>query len=271
MTLRRGLRLLHVLAEHPDGLSISQLAAELDTHRAGVYRLLAPLLDERFVQRLPDGRHRLGIGLVELSSRVAPRLQEAVLPELRRLADELGATAAMTVRDGEEAVVMAVVEPRNSRMHLAYRVGIRHSVERGASGIAILAARPYRDGERPEVTEARARGFVRTQGEILAGGDGHRGRAAGRRRIRGGEHQSRLGRAPGRGERRARPARAPGNASSRCSAEPGAVLPHPVTEQALWPVWRRSPRGCSLRPRLTHSTVVVRVVLNVYSARGGNE
>ena len=54
LTLRRGLRLLHVLAEHPDGLSISQLAAELDTHRAGVYRLLAPLIDERFVQRLAD-------------------------------------------------------------------------------------------------------------------------------------------------------------------------------------------------------------------------
>jgi DNA-binding IclR family transcriptional regulator len=172
LTLRRGLRLLHVLAEHPDGLSISQLAAALDTHRAGVYRLLAPLLDERFVQRLADGRHRLGIGLVELSSRVAPRLQEAVLPELRRLADELGATAAMTVRDGEEAVVMAVVEPRNSRMHLAYRAGIRHSVERGASGIAILAAGPPRPGERPEVTEARARGFVRTKGEILAGATG---------------------------------------------------------------------------------------------------
>ncbi len=172
LTLRRGLRLLHVLAEHPDGLSISQLAGALDTHRAGVYRLLAPLVDERLAQRYADGRYRLGIGLVELSSRVAPRLQDAVLPELRRLADELGATAAMTVRDGEEAVVMAVVEPRHTRMHLAYSVGIRHAVELGASGIAILAAGDPRPGERQEVTEARARGWVRTAGEILTGSTG---------------------------------------------------------------------------------------------------
>ncbi len=66
LTLERGLRVLRVLAEHPDGLSVSALAAEMETHRAGIYRLLGPLVDQRLVVRDADGRHTLGVGLIEL-------------------------------------------------------------------------------------------------------------------------------------------------------------------------------------------------------------
>jgi DNA-binding IclR family transcriptional regulator len=156
LTLERGLRLLRVLARHPDGLSVSQLATELDTHRAGIYRLLAPLLRERLVTRDGDGQHRLAVGLIELASAVHPRLQQAARAELERLADELGATTALTVRDGEEAVVLAVVEPRNTDMHIAYRAGLRHSLDQAASGIAILAAMEPSAGERAAITKARA-------------------------------------------------------------------------------------------------------------------
>ena len=45
---------------------------------------------------------------------------------LQRLADRLHATTALTIRDGEEAVVAAVVLPREPRMHLTYRPGMRH-------------------------------------------------------------------------------------------------------------------------------------------------
>src|SRR3712207_8333823 len=40
-TLDRGLRLLEVLREEPEGLTVSQLAEALRSHRAAVYRLLA--------------------------------------------------------------------------------------------------------------------------------------------------------------------------------------------------------------------------------------
>src|ERR671916_3517343 len=158
LTLERGLRVLRVLAEHPDGLSVSALAAEMGTHRAGIYRLLGPLMDQRLVVRDASGRHTLGVGLIELASRVRSRLQFAARPELQRLADSLEATTALTVRDAGEALVALVVEPRQTDMHITYRTGLRQPIDIAASGIAILAGSPPLPGEREAVVEARERG-----------------------------------------------------------------------------------------------------------------
>lgn len=164
--------MLRVLAEHPDGLSVSELANALDTHRAGIYRLLGPLVDQRLAVRGEGGRYVLGAGLIELASRVRPRLQEVAVAELRRLADELGATTALTVRDEEEAVVAAVVEPRNVDMHITYRSGLRHRLDQAASGIAMLAGLPARPGEREQISSARARGWSQSTSELLPGATG---------------------------------------------------------------------------------------------------
>jgi DNA-binding IclR family transcriptional regulator len=172
LTLERGLRVLRVLAEHPDGLSVSALAAEMETHRAGIYRLLGPLMDQRFVVRDATGRHTLGVGLIELASQVRARLQQAARPELQRLADHLEATTALTLRDSDEALVALVVEPRGTDMHITYRAGIRHPIDIAASGIAILAGSPPLPGEREAVVEARRRGWATSRGELLKGTTG---------------------------------------------------------------------------------------------------
>lgn len=172
LTLERGLRILRVLAGEPSGLSVTELAAELDTHRAGIYRLLGPLVDERLVVRGAGGRYTLGLGLLELASAVRSRLQEVAVRELRGLADEVRATTALTIRDGDEAVVAAVVEPSGTTMHIAYRPGLRHPVDRAAPGLAILAGDAAAPGERPEVGIARERGWAVTTGEILPGATG---------------------------------------------------------------------------------------------------
>jgi len=172
LTLERGLRVLRALAEHRDGLSVSELADELETHRAGIYRLVEPLAAERLVVRDADGRYTLGLGLLELASAVRSRLQEVAVRELRRLADEVRATTALTVRDGDEAVVAAVVEPTSSVMHIAYRSGLRHPLDRAAPGLAILAGGPALPGERAEVELGRERGWTVTTGELLPGATG---------------------------------------------------------------------------------------------------
>ena len=171
-TLERGLRILEVLAGAPEGMSVTELSRALDTHRAGIYRLLRPLLDHRLVDRAGASRYRLGLGLTELASKVRPRLQQVASPELQRLADELGATVALTVREDREAVVLLVLEPRNADLHIAYRAGLRHRIDVAAPGIAILAANPPVQGERPEVAETRRRGWARSSGELLTGATG---------------------------------------------------------------------------------------------------
>jgi DNA-binding IclR family transcriptional regulator len=81
------------------------------------------------------------------------------LPALRELAESIGATAHLTVADGDEAQAVAVVEPSWTAYHVAYRVGTRHSLRKGAAGKAILL--PC-DG--PE--------WVATAGELQAGAFG---------------------------------------------------------------------------------------------------
>jgi DNA-binding IclR family transcriptional regulator len=165
-TLERGLRVLQVLAGRREGVTVSELARILGTHRAGIYRLLGPLLEHRLVARTETGGLTLGLGVLELAQGIESDLQDVAAPHLRELADALSATAALTVLDGEEAVVAAAAEPRHTSIHVAYRVGLRHRADVGASGLAILAGRPATPGERGEVTRARRRGYATSAGEL---------------------------------------------------------------------------------------------------------
>lgn len=161
-TLDRGLRLLRVLGEQPQGLSITELATRLGTSRPAVYRMLASLEHEQLAWRAGDGLVRLGVGLLALARAVTPTLRDVATPLLRRLADDVGATAHLTLAEpgGDEAVAAAVVEPTHTTLHVAYRVGARHRLDQGAGGRAILLGR------------AGADGYVVSHGELEAGATG---------------------------------------------------------------------------------------------------
>lgn len=138
--------------------TISDLATAIGASRAAVYRLLVPLQERGLVRR--DGsKVRLGLGLLQLAARVTPQLRLAALPSLRELAEAVGATAHLTVADGEEAQAIAVVEPSWTTYHVAYRVGTRHPLGRGAAGKAI--------GLREQDP-----GWLATTGELQAGASG---------------------------------------------------------------------------------------------------
>lgn len=171
-TLDRGLRILELLAAQGEGLAVGELATRTGVHRTIIYRLLGTLAAHRLVTRMPDGRYRLGGGLVELARGVAPQLQTVALPILSRLAEDVGATAFLTVAEGNDAVALVAVEPRHTYIHVAYRPGFRHPLDTGASGVAILASRPPRPGERSAVTVARQRGYALSRGEIQPGAVG---------------------------------------------------------------------------------------------------
>lgn len=138
-TLDRGLRLLTLVADTPGGLTVTEAATRLGVGRAVVYRLVTTLTEHAFIRRDSGGRLRLGLGLLHLARRAQPLLADAALPALRRLADQVRATAHLTVADGDEAVAVAVVEPSATMFHVAYRTGSRHPIGSGAAGRAILS------------------------------------------------------------------------------------------------------------------------------------
>jgi DNA-binding IclR family transcriptional regulator len=168
-TLDNGLRVLNCIAENPQGLTVTQLADRLALHRTVLYRLLLTLGSHEMLVQLPDGSYRLGLGATRLAARVRPDLRSAALGALQRLAEATNATAHLTVLDGDDAVSLAVVEPLNAVAHVAYRVGARHPLSRGAAGMAILLGRPPEPGERAAIRRARRLGYIASHGEIEAG------------------------------------------------------------------------------------------------------
>jgi DNA-binding IclR family transcriptional regulator len=159
-TLDRGLRLLHLVADAPGGLTVTEAAGRMGVGRAVIYRLVGTLVEHGMIRRDAGGRLRVGLGLLQLARRAQPLVADAALPALRRLAEQVGATVHLTIAEGGEAVALAVVEPSWTAFHVAYRTGTRHPLERGAAGRAILAGRR---GER---------GPVSTSGELQPGAYG---------------------------------------------------------------------------------------------------
>jgi DNA-binding IclR family transcriptional regulator len=150
-TLDRGLRLLHLIAEAPAGLTVTEAAGRLGVSRAVVYRLATTLGEHGMIRRDSTARLRLGAGVLHLARRAQPLVADAALPSLRRLAEQVGATAHLTVAEGGEGLALVVVEPSWTQFHVAYRTGSRHPLELGAAGQAILASR---DGGYGYVTSA---------------------------------------------------------------------------------------------------------------------
>ncbi|WP_020668935.1 IclR family transcriptional regulator [Amycolatopsis nigrescens] len=159
LTLDRGLALLQAVADAGgEAATISELAVTIGASRAAVYRLLVPLSERGLVWR--DGNKvRLGVGVLRLAGQVLPQLRQAAHPILRDLAEQVGATAHLSVAEGDQVQAISVVEPSWTNFHVAYRVGTRHPVTAGAAGKAMA----LRHG---------GPAWVSTKGELQAGASG---------------------------------------------------------------------------------------------------
>ncbi|WP_375384216.1 IclR family transcriptional regulator [uncultured Microbacterium sp.] len=173
-TLSRGIRILEILADAREPLSIDDIARRLAVHRSVAYRLLRTLEDHGLLTRDSLGRVQLGARMAALAAGVAHDLQAEALPELTNVANELGTTCFLVVLDHDECVTLVSVEPRHAIASVAQRPGTRHPVTVGAPGKAILSALP--PGEWPpdasarlrdEVRDAAARGFATSHDEVI--------------------------------------------------------------------------------------------------------
>ena len=175
-TLSRGIRVLEILADAREPLSIDELAQRLGVHRSVAYRLLRTLEHHRLTVRDARGRIILGARLAALAAGVAHDLQAEALPELTSAANELGMTCFLAVLDGDEIVTLTSIEPRHAIASVAQRPGTRHAIGVGAPGKAILAALPVSEwpsdvdaAHRAELEEARTRGYATSHDEVIPG------------------------------------------------------------------------------------------------------
>lgn len=167
-TLDRGLHVLEVVAAAEVSLQVAQIAERTGLHRSITYRMVRTLEHRGLVVRDAEGRYAVGARLAVLARAVvSPTLRDAAAPHLAALAEITGKTAFLVVAEGDSAITVHVEEPRTTIAHIAYRPGVQHPITAGGPGLALLAGGPPQPGERPEVTEARARGWAVSHGEVI--------------------------------------------------------------------------------------------------------
>ena len=136
--LERILAILDVVRESGPSISITDLAARTHLPKSTVSRLVAALVEQRYLART-EHRVALGLRLFELGSRASvPRQLRAVAaPIVRDLWEATGERVGLWVYHGTDMVSVAVIPGRLPM--LPSRAGTRSPALTTASGKAFLA------------------------------------------------------------------------------------------------------------------------------------
>lgn len=139
--LEKGLRILEDLSASERPLSLAELAALQGRSRNELYRMLACLEQQGYVQRNPETRHyALSLKLFRLSHNHPPleRLRAAVDRHLRELAATLGESCHACVLDGS---ILTVIAQRSGgeRIRLFFDYGAEFDPLETCSGKLLLS------------------------------------------------------------------------------------------------------------------------------------
>ncbi len=137
----RVLAVLVELAERPEGATLEQLAAAVDSPKSTVHRALSSLRRANLASQLGRGTYVIGDEFLRLAFENHAQRPDrlAVEPILRRLAERFGETAHYAVRDGAEVVYRAKVDPSSGSVRLTSAVGGRNPAYRTAVGKLLLS------------------------------------------------------------------------------------------------------------------------------------
>lgn len=135
---------IHIL-EHlkaNQGMSLAELADELDMARSTIHRHLLTLEDNDLVRRA-EGRYHLGLRLLDFGIRARDRIEfyEAARPLVDRLAAETDEKVWLVAKEGRFSVHLYKAYGDNP-LETSARVGQRRYLHQLAAGKAILSQLP---------------------------------------------------------------------------------------------------------------------------------
>jgi len=138
--IERMMKLLDVLAEHPEPLGLKQIAHLTGLHPSTAHRILAAMSADRLVDRIEPGSYRLGLRLLELGTLVRSRIsvREVALPIMRELHAQTGETVNLSVRQDDEIVYVERTSSGRSAMRIVHVIGARAPLHVTAAGKLFL-------------------------------------------------------------------------------------------------------------------------------------
>ena len=138
--IARAAALLRALGEHPDGLTLGELAKLLTLPRSTVQRIVDALHAENLVIAASLSRGvRLGPALLSLAAAARFEIAELARPTLQQISRECGETVDLSVLDGDHVVFVDQVAGVH-RLRAESDIGVSFPLHSSAPGKAILAA-----------------------------------------------------------------------------------------------------------------------------------
>jgi DNA-binding IclR family transcriptional regulator len=157
-TVRRALALMRLVAAAQDeGLRLADLATMSGLSRPTVHRLLKTLIDESAIEQdAHTRRYRIGTELLMLGlARPAGLHIRAVAePGLQQLAQQVGDTVFLSVRQGADSVCIARYMGHHPIQVLSIEVGARRPLGASVSGVALLSGLKAAEAEALMVANA---------------------------------------------------------------------------------------------------------------------
>ncbi|PYN58563.1 MAG: IclR family transcriptional regulator [Candidatus Rokuibacteriota bacterium] len=203
-SVARALRVLKAFADHPGGIALTRLSAELGYGKASLSKIMSTLEREGFVRRDGAGHFHLTWRLLALAFGHAQRvgISGVCMPVLQSLADETDELVQLAVIEGDHVLFVAKAEGPGHSLRLLPLVGVVAPTHATASGKVWLASLPddraldvmRRQGLArvtsrarllAELRSVRRDGYAITDGELDEGGRAiaapivHRGRVVG--------------------------------------------------------------------------------------------
>ncbi|NMF88418.1 helix-turn-helix domain-containing protein [Aromatoleum petrolei] len=138
--VERMMKLLDVLAHHPDPAALKQIAQETGLHPSTAHRILSAMAQSGFVERGEGGTYRLGIRLLELGSLVKSRisLRETAMPAMLKLHAATGESVNLGIRAGDDIVYVERTSSGRSAVRVVHIVGARAPLHTTATGKLFL-------------------------------------------------------------------------------------------------------------------------------------
>jgi DNA-binding IclR family transcriptional regulator len=166
--LDKGLDILELLAHQSTGLTMSQLARELNRTVSEIFRMLVCLERRGYIAQVTEDRYGLTLKLFRLVQEHPPteKLMVETLPVMKQLAHETQQSCHIGVLEGEQVVILAQVNsPTNSGFHV--KPGSTVDLLEAASGYVILAHQPAEERDRT-IKEWRRRNSKRVPPDLVA-------------------------------------------------------------------------------------------------------
>jgi DNA-binding IclR family transcriptional regulator len=148
-SLDRAIDVVEALAHHPDGVSVTGLAASMNLPKSSVFRVLNTLRTRGYVQQNPASeRYSLSFKFLSLARSVAQEndLRNIASPYLKELRNATGETVHLAVPIGHAMVYIDKVESESS-VRLSSQIGQLANFHSTALGKAYLSALPLEERE----------------------------------------------------------------------------------------------------------------------------